>query len=478
MKRQLIINSSSARTDKGPPPSSSRRATGRRGSASGLPRHTIIVLVTSLLVLTSCGSLPEWMGGNPPEIKRAPGERTNVVLSPESLKPDETAKDVTVEVPEQTNLDQWLSLNQAMLTQHVGLTGVTHEQSATVGSGMEFTRNVVSGPVVADGTVFAMDAAGTVSAHDEHDISTVKWTSEASHKQSSTDVLGGGIAYTDKVLYVTTGNGNLRALDAVTGQKKWGIQVGAPVRGAPAVSKGIVVVLTADNQTLAFDATNGAPKWEQRGIRESAGYFSTISPVIGEDVVVSAYSSGEVFAIRLETGSVLWSDTLSNGSRTLASAVFNSIDADPIVQDGVVVVTSSSGEMQASALINGRPLWQQHIGAHSTPWSAGNVLYVLSDTHDIAALLKRDGAVRWATSMAVKDKRDPNRDTTPPLYGPILSGNAVLIVDGAGNVTSFKPTTGEKISSYELASGIVTSPVVANGALYVITKDAKLHRYY
>lgn len=436
-----------------------------------------LLALTSMLLLSACGTLPEWMGGNPAPIKRAPGERVNVVLAPESLKADESVQDVPIEVPDQTNLEEWRSLNEAMLTPHVGLTGVTREQSAMVGDGMEFTRNVVSGPIVADGIVFAMDAAGTVSAHDEHDISDIKWSSEGNHKQSSSDVLGGGIAYADKTLYVTTGNGQLRALDAVTGKKKWGITIGAPVRGAPAVSQGTVVVLTADNQTFAYDVTNGTPKWEHRGIRESAGYFSTISPVISQDVVIAAYSSGEVFAIRLDTGSVLWNDTMSNSARTKASAVFSGVDADPIVQDGVVVVTSS-GEMQASALLNGRPLWQQHIGAHSTPWSAGNVVYVLSDTHDVAALLKRDGTVRWATSLAVKDKRDANRDITPPLYGPILSANAILILDGNGNLISFKPTTGERIGSYELAKGIVTSPVVANGALYVITKDAKLHKYY
>ena len=448
-----------------------RRGLGRRAPSGAL------ALIISMMLLTACGDLPEWMGGNPPPVKRAPGERENVVLSPESLKPDDSVKNVDIEVPEQTNLAEWRSLNEAMLTAHIGLTGVTHEQTATLGNGNEFTRNVVSGPIVADGTVYAMDAGGNVSAHDEHDISDVKWVSEANHKQSLTDVLGGGIAYDDKTIYVTTGNGNLRALDAATGKKKWGITIGAPVRGAPAVSQGVVVVLTADNQTFAYDTATGAPKWEHRGIRESAGYFSTISPVISDSIVIACYSSGEVFAIRLDTGSVLWSDTLANSARTKASAVFSGIDADPIVQDGVVVVTSS-GEMQASALLNGRPLWQQHIGAHSTPWSAGNALYVLSDTHDIAALMKRDGSVRWATSLAVKDKRDANKDITPPLYGPILSANTVIIMDGNGNLISFKPTTGERVGSFELAKDIVTAPVIANGALYLITKDAKLHKYY
>ncbi|MBX9725877.1 MAG: PQQ-binding-like beta-propeller repeat protein, partial [Rickettsiales bacterium] len=114
--------------------------------------------------------------------------------------------------------------------------------------------------------------------------------------------------------------------------------------------------------------------------------------------------------------------------------------------------------------------------AHATPWSAGNVLYVLSDTNDIAAVFKRDGSIRWATSLAVIDSN--KKDKTPPLYGPILSANAVLVVDGEGNLTSFKPTTGERISSYELANGIVTAPVIANGAMYVMTKGAKLYKYY
>ena len=100
---------------------------------------------------------------------------------------------------------------------------------------------------------------------------------------------------------------------------------------------------------------------------------------------------------------------------TKASAVFSGIDADPIVQSGVAVVTNATGEMQASALLNGRPLWQAKIGAHNMPWSAGNALFVLSSGHQLAALFKRNGAVRWATNLATYDTRNPNKDTTPAL---------------------------------------------------------------
>jgi outer membrane protein assembly factor BamB len=252
--------------------------------------------------LSGCSHLPEWMTSAKP-IVRAPGERLDVVPSAEALKADAAASEVAIEVPDQTNLEAWSNPNTAMLTAHVGLTGVTREQSAAAGEGNDFSRSVVSSPVTGGGMVFAMDALGIVSAHEEADIRKVKWTDSTGRKKHESDALGGGLAFADGVVYATNGFGNLRALDAASGAVKWSIGVGAPVRGAPAVDAGVVVVLTADNQTLAFDATNGQPRWEHRGIRETAGYFSTTSPVIGEGVVVSVYSSGEVFALRSDSGS-------------------------------------------------------------------------------------------------------------------------------------------------------------------------------
>ena len=446
-----------------------------------LKHSTVIALrVAVCLLLAACDAptTPNWMGGSPPEIKRAPGERIDVLLKMPRLKADAAVANQSVDVPEQADQKEWRNHNDAMLTAHIGSTGIAREQSATIGEGNDFSRDQVSPPIMADGMIYAMDAAGIVSAHDANDIRQVKWIDRTGITEHVYDVLGGGLAFDDGVVYATTGYGNLRSIDAKTGQSKWNVKVGAPVRGAPAVANGLVVVLTADNQTLAFDATNGSPRWEHRGMKETAGYFSTTAPVIAEGMVITAYSSGEVFALRAETGNVVWSDTLGNAVKTRASAVFSGIDADPIVQDGVVVLVSASGEMQASALLNGRPLWQIKLGAHTTPWSAGNVLFVLSDTHDIAAIFKRDGSVRWAQSLAVPDKNDSSKDKTPPLYGPILAGNVVMVVDHNGQLMTFKPDTGERLRTFELARSIVTSPIIAGGAMVVVTKDAMLHKYY
>jgi outer membrane protein assembly factor BamB len=444
-----------------------------------MQRRLQFIILCVLFAVTACDSIetPSWLGGSDRVIKRTPGERMDVLLNHAKLTPDTASADIPIEVPDQANLARWGNRNEAMKTQHIGLTGIKTAQHARIGDGRRFSRANGPAPVIDEGLVIAMDAAGVLSAHDESNIDTILWTNRDGLNDDTTDVLGGGLTSDAGVVYATTGDGSVRALSLKDGKLLWKASIGAPVRGAPAAGAGIVAVITADNQTIALDATTGTTRWSHRGIHEAAGYVSTVAPVIVDDTVIAAYSSGEIFALRAESGSVIWNDALGGSIKTRASAVFNGIDADPVVNEGVVVAISSAGEMQASALLNGRPLWQKRIGGHATPWSAGNAMFVLSDTHDVAAIFKKDGSIRWSQSLAIADKRDATRDITPALYGPILAGNAVFVLDEKGTLTAFKPTDGSVIDSYELAPNTVTAPLVTNGAMYIVTKDARLYRY-
>ena len=53
-----------------------------------------------------------------------------------------------------------------------------------------------------------------------------------------------------------------------------------------------------------------------------------------------------------------------------------------------------------------------------------------------------------------------------------------MVVDHNGQLQTFKPDTGERLRTFELARHIVTSPIIAGGAMYVVTKNATLHKYY
>jgi len=55
------------------------------------------------------------------------------------------------------------------------------------------------------------------------------------------------------VVYVGSGNGNIYAIDAVTGTLKWNYATGNSVFSSPAVSNGVVYVGSGDGYLYAIE---------------------------------------------------------------------------------------------------------------------------------------------------------------------------------------------------------------------------------
>lgn len=426
--------------------------------------------------LTGCADLPYWLGGSPanPINVKEQDKRLPVVAADALVAADSDAQGFIIDVPDQASNRDWLSINSAMQFGHLGITGLKRAASVAAGDGADYEQGLVPNIVIADGVLYSMDGIGTISAHKTRDLDTRIWISDTLVEADEPALIGGGLAYQNHVLYATTGYGKVAAFDAKTGKKLWIERVGVPVRGSPQVAGNVVVIVTVDNQTLAFDSKSGRTVWTHRGIKETAGYLSAQSPVIDSGIVLAAYSSGELAALRIENGTPLWGDTLINPEHTRASDVFTGIDADPVVKDSIVYAISTSGSMVANALLNGRSLWQQKIDGHNTPWVAGNMVYLLSSNHQLVALSRAQGKIIWAINLAITIN---GHDRTPHLFGPILAGNALLVVNDEGELLTFRPRDGKKLGVYDVVSNVAAAPVIADGTLYLITKGADIVSY-
>lgn len=452
-----------------------------RSVTHSLPNTLCIAAVLAALVCaTACDSLPSWAGGTEKKVvAKDKDKRLPIVPEDALLAANPDAKGVIADVPDQVSNESWLNINDAMQAGHLGITGLEQAASASIGEGADFEQGIVPTPVVGGGTVFAMDGEGAISAHDAKNIDRVRFVNSDLVAEDEPATLGGGLSLHEGVLYAATGYGKLGAFDANTGKRSWMVNVGVPVRGAPqaATANGtpIVVVVTVDNQTLAYEGTTGRSLWTHRGIRETASYLSAISPVIAGDMVIVGYSSGELNALRLSSGDPVWGDALLGGERTGASDVFTGMDADPVVKDSIVYAISTSKMMVANALLNGRTLWQQKISGYDTPWVVGNMLYLLNEKHQLLGLSRGNGEVVWAKNLGTKDSI--GRDTTPRLFGPILAGNAVIVINDDGELITFRPSDGKKLGVYDVADEVGAPPVIAEGALYLVTRDASLVQY-
>lgn len=439
------------------------------------------VLCTSLLVtlaLSACSDLPEWLGGAE-EKEKLEGKRIAVLSDVAELKPDASIAELAVTVPEAQANAAWEQQggSPAGITGNLTLSGLKHDDSASVGDGNGWDEYSNMSPVVSGGLVFAMDAKGFVSAHDAMHISNTRWMSKSLVEEDEPDVMGGGLAVDGGRLFLTSGYGKVAALDAATGKELWKVALGTPLRNAPKASGGKLFVLTADNQLFVLDALKGTQLWSHRGITENVGFITSAAPTAKDALVLAPYSSGVIHALDAASGQEVWNDTLILSRRTTATGGFSGIGGAPVIADDTVYAGDSGGFFAAITLLSGRRVWEQDIPTLNAAWIAGEYVYLLSESAQLSCLLRADGRVKW-TQQLPRYENEAKRKDAYVWYGPVMAGGQLLVAGQHGVMLALSPKDGATVSSIDIDDKITNSPVVAGGRIYYMTRDARLHSIY
>jgi len=434
-------------------------------------RPAVVALVLVGLTLAGCSLFST-------KKQPLPGERISVLSLDRQLKPDQALAKIAISLPRPVVNPDWPQPggypNHAM--QHLALpANLRQAWKTSVGEGSSRYTQVLAQPIVADGRVYAMDGGSVVGAFDASNGNEI-WRLDVKPSDNLGNGFGGGIAYWKGRLFVATGYARVLALDPKNGKVIWKTGVGAPVRSGPTVADGRVYAVTVENELVALAADDGRRLWSHNGIPETAGLVGSASPAVEGEVVVVGYSSGEVFALTVENGRPLWSDSLTSTGAVDAVSALADIRGRPVIDRGRVFAVSHAGRMVAIDLRSGERVWDQGIGSSHGAWVAGDYLYVLSNDNELVCLTRDEGKVRWLRQLPSyeneKDKEDPITWT-----GPILGGDRLIVVSSDGWALSVSPYTGEPLGREEMPGNAFVDPVIANNTLYILTDNGELSAY-
>ncbi len=249
-----------------------------------------------------------------------PGERLAVLSLQSTLVPDPGLSDQKVVLPKPQVQEDWTQNGgvPSHSLQHLAFDNATMKKQweVSIGTGSLDQDLLLNQPVIAKGVVFTIDADADVRAFSAKNGKQIWSVDITPDQEDDSSLLGSGVAYADGMVYATTGFAEVVAIDAASAEVKWRTRLTAPMRAAPTVRGGRVFVVTVDNQTVALNAYSGEILWSHRGAAEGASFMGGASPAVDQGVVISAYSTGELYALRVENGQVIWSDTLASAGRT------------------------------------------------------------------------------------------------------------------------------------------------------------------
>ncbi|WP_226018312.1 PQQ-like beta-propeller repeat protein [Novosphingobium sp. FKTRR1] len=426
--------------------------------------------VALALALGGCGATKG-------KVKTTPtvGQRVPILSRIEAgTKIDDALNGISVVLPPPVANTDWAQAggSASKASGHLAI-GAAPQKAWSVGiAGSSPKQRLAAAPVIGDGRLFVMDTEGLVHAYSA-DSGHEQWTASFRLPDSSSSVFGGGAAFDDGVVYITTGLGEVAALDAASGKIKWRVKPLGPLRGSPTIGFGGVYVMTQDNQIAALNSADGTLLWNESGSVALTGVFGVAAPAAGQGTIVAGYSSGELVAYRYENGRQLWSDALARTSIATSVSTLTDIDADPIIERGRVYALGQGGRMAAYELVTGQRIWELNLAGISTPAISGEWIFTLTDEAKLLAIVKGTGKVKWMVQLphfqSEKKKKGPIFWT-----GPVLAGNRLWLANSRGEIASASVTDGSLSHLGKVGSSVSLAPVVANGTLYVLDDGGKI----
>lgn len=431
------------------------------------------LLAGGALALGGCSTIEGWVAPGRP---RLPGERDAVLATTESLlRPDEGLEAEPVVLPAPEPREDWPQAGG----------GPSHEQghpaasaqlavawTGDLGRGASTRQRLLALPVVAGGTVYAMDAYSHVSAFD---VATGRrrWRIDARPEDDDEGGLGGGLAVEGDMLVVVNGWGEVAGVATADGSIRWRRRLPAPGRGGASVMDGRAFVGTVEGQLTATTLADGNGLWTWRGTGGGASILGIPAPAVDAASVVAAFPTGELVAVRPDNGRVVWVESLAATGGLAPISEVSSVRAAPVIAGGRVIAISAGGLFVTLDLRSGRRVWEREVAGIETPWVAGDWIFLLTANQELGAFTRRDGRAKWVTQMErwenPEKKKDPIR-----WVGPALAGGQLIMANSLGVAQFASPLTGELLGTLRLPGPVSLGPVVAGGTVFMVTDRATL----
>ncbi|MFD1794651.1 PQQ-binding-like beta-propeller repeat protein [Paracoccus aurantiacus] len=431
------------------------------------------IALLAALVLSACAEREVILPG--------PRYDPRAVTSPDGPAVEQAvAANQALQLPGPRAISEWTARgsNPAHYSGHVALgAGTQLLFAAPIGQPGGKRHRITADPIVAGGRVFTLDSRARVTATSL--AGGHAWSADLTPSgENPNSVSGGGIAYEAGRVFVTTGYGELVALDVRRGGILWRQRLEAPAAGAPTVQNGVVYVTSRTGTGFAVRAEDGKLQWQVSGIQQPTAVMGVAAPAVEGSQVIFPFASGQLLAVDRETGIESWSGQVAGTRVGRAVAYIRDMTGEPVIVGNTVFAGTSSGRIAAFDRQTGTQLWSAREGAVSPVVPVGNAVFAVNDQNQLIRLDASNGGLVWARDLPLYvDQKVKKQDRIYAQYGPVLAGGRLFVTSSDGVLRGFDPVSGNLVTQAEIPGGAATAPVVAGNVLYVTSRDGRLLAY-
>ena len=338
----------------------------------------------------------------------------------------------------------------------------------SVGNGIgDFYSNLH--PAYADSVVYAADRKGTVKAVNADDGKEV-WSVNLAEKDGwfsrKPALLSGGLTVAGGHVYVGSEKAQVYALNSSDGSIAWQTTVAGESLSRPVVSDGLVLIHTSNGQLQALNEADGLVKWTVNLDMPALSLRGESAPATAFGAAIVGGDNGRVSAVLMQQGQMIWQQRISQATGSTEIDRLSDVDTTPVIVNGVVYALAYNGNLTALDLRSGQIMWKRELGSVNDFIVEGNRIYMVDQNDRLLALSTEGGVTLWTQSDLL------HRNLT----APVLYNGYLVVGDSEGYMHWINNDDGRFVAQQKVdSSGFQTTPVVASDKLLIQAKDGTLY---
>jgi len=274
------------------------------------------------------------------------------------------------------------------------------------------------------------------------------WAFDAESTIRSTAVINNNIAY------FATNAGKVFALNTTDGSEVWQQQLNGRISGDLLYAENKIFLLSKEGIFYALNSETGVTEWQISTPSEMSidewDYF-TNSPVIHDNKIYLASTSGVIFVLDINDGSEVTSYTLDGKLR-----------GKPAIVENNLFIASRNGVFSIN-LNDGSENWYFAKSVPTSPQVDSGVLSFGSRDNEVTGLDANTGESLWRVSHG-----------TSWVTGKPLAHNGTFYIGSSDDARfqSIDATTGDINWSIGTGKNVFSKPLIVDGVVYMTSGDA------
>ena len=271
-----------------------------------------------------------------------------------------------------------------------------------------------------------------------------------------------------KTLIVADNISKYYALDLESGNLIWSKNNSSPFNSQIKTYKDKFFIIDFNNILRCISIKDGEEFWNIKASNTFIKSQKKLSIAIVKDVLYFNNSTGDITAVDINTGSIIWQTPTQNS--TIYENTFLLKTSNLVANNKMIIFSNNKNEFYSLDIITGNLKWKQNINSSTQPTIVNDLIFTITNEGYLTIINSLNGNLIKVTDI-FSSIRKKKRNKISPVGFVVAKENIYLSTDH-GKLFVIDIKSGKTKSIIKIDNNKISRPFVLNQNLFLIKDNA------